>query len=109
MKQKIVNNNQNTIIMAGFKGTRNENGRPKGTPNKNTAQIRDSFQLLVESNISKLKEDIDKLEPKDRIRTIIDLAKFVLPTLKAIEYNDSIDESRFKPVTINIIQPKDDN
>ena len=71
--------------MEGFKGTRNENGRPQGTQNKKTAQIRNSFQLLVERNLEQLKKDIENLELKGRIKVIIDLAKFVLPILKSVE------------------------
>lgn len=60
-------------------------GRDKGTLNKTTAEIREKFTLLIECNFNKLQTDIDLLEPKDRIKTILELAKFVLPTLKATD------------------------
>ena len=60
-------------------------GREKGTPNKITIEIREKFTLLVDNNIDRLQEDIDKLAPKDRIKILIELSKFVLPTLKATE------------------------
>jgi hypothetical protein len=71
--------------MTGFKGTRNENGRPKGAKNKTTIEIREQIQWLVEDNLDLLNEDLKGLEPKDRIAAIIHLAKFILPTLKAQE------------------------
>ena len=55
-------------------------GRTKGTTNKTTAELREKFSLLLESNFDKLQKDIDLLEPKDRIKTILELAKFVVPT-----------------------------
>ena len=60
-------------------------GRTKGALNKSTTEIRERFTLLLENNFDKLQSDIDQLEPKDRIKTVLELAKFVLPTLKAME------------------------
>lgn len=57
-------------------------GRSKGTPNKTTAQIRNEFQILISNNIEVLQNDIEALEPLQRIKTIIELSKFVLPSLK---------------------------
>lgn len=67
-------------------------GRTTGTPNKVTKEIRDKFQLLVEDNIDKLQKDMDNLEPKDRIKVLIELSKFVLPTLKATDVNFDSDK-----------------
>jgi len=72
-------------------------GRTKGTPNKTTAQIRNEFQILISNNIEALQNDIEALEPKERIKTIIELSKFVLPTLKAIEVTEiETDKPKFK-------------
>jgi hypothetical protein len=57
-------------------------GRAIGTPNRTTAEIREQFQKLVSNNIDLLENDIKELEPKERIKTIIELSKFVLPSLK---------------------------
>jgi hypothetical protein len=57
-------------------------GRTIGTPNRTTAEIREQFQKLVSNNIELLENDIKDLEPKERIKTIIELSKFVLPSLK---------------------------
>ena len=32
----------------------NPNGRPKGKPNKTTAEIREAYQLLVENNLENM-------------------------------------------------------
>lgn len=84
-------------------------GRTKGTSNKDTTDIRASFQSLIENNINTLQDDIKALKPSERIKVIIDLAKFVLPTLKAIEHKGENNENGFKPISIKINIPKDDN
>lgn len=98
-RQKIVNNNKNIIKMKkGFKGTINLNGRPKGSVNKSTAEIRDYFKLLVEGNLTRLQSDLDSLKPTERIRFLIDLAKFVIPTLKAVEMQGEIKTAERQPI-----------
>lgn len=67
-------------------------GRKKGTANKNTLEIRQKFQSLVEDNLEVLQADLDKLKPVERVKVIIELGKFVLPTLKAIEIQTDINK-----------------
>ncbi len=72
--------------MAQKKGIKT-GGRTKGTPNKITAEIREKFATLVNDNIGKLQDDIDTLKPLERIKIMIELSKFVIPTLKETEFN----------------------
>ena len=60
-------------------------GRKVGSFNKATISIKDNFQNLIENNLALLDADLKSLSSKDRLRTIIDLAKFVVPTLKQVE------------------------
>lgn len=76
-------------------------GRTKGTVNKTTSELREKFSLLLANNFDKLQSDIDLLEPKDRIKTILELAKFVVPTLRAIELSTE-NENEINPVVINL-------
>lgn len=75
-------------------------GRQKGTPNKNTMETREMFKQLLEKNIDSLQSDINQLEPFQRVKVLLELAKFVVPTLKAMELKDSDNENDFKPVII---------
>lgn len=75
-------------------------GRTKGIANKNTTEIREQFQKLVNSNLEQLNEDLQALKPLDRLKIIIDLAKFVVPTLKAVEVNDVSESENFQPINI---------
>jgi len=82
----------------------NPHGRPKGVPNKTTEQVREAFKELVEGNLEKLKTDIEQLEPKDRIKCVLDIAKFILPTLKSTEYKDA--DNKITKIIREIVEPK---
>ena len=60
-------------------------GRKLGSVNKATISIKDNFQNLIENNLELLDADLKSLSSKDRLRTIIDLARFLVPTLKQVE------------------------
>ena len=97
--------------MSGFRGTQNKNGRPKGTQNKDTAQIRTSFQYLIENNLEQLESDLKELKPFERIKMILELSKFVVPHLKSMELINPNEEDKFKRVIINLgagINPEED-
>lgn len=82
-------------------------GRKKGTTNRDTLIIREKFQSLVEDNLKVLQADLDKLKPFERVKLIIELGKFVLPTLKAIEIQaDETENERPQFIFINKSIPK---
>ncbi len=60
-------------------------GRTKGSPNKNTAQIRAAFAEIVEGNTEQLKADLKAMKPTERANIIIQMAKYVIPTLKSVD------------------------
>ena len=66
-------------------------GRTAGALNKTTTEIREHYQNLVLENLEQLDSDLKSLEPLQRLKMIIELSKFVVPTLKQIEAtNDNI-------------------
>ncbi|SNV48181.1 Uncharacterised protein [Chryseobacterium taklimakanense] len=67
-------------------------GRPKGSKNKQTENIRQFFIDFVDRNKEELQNDFEILEPKERFKYIFDMAKFFLPTLKAVEFGNILDE-----------------
>jgi hypothetical protein len=77
-------------------------GRTAGVVNKTTTEIREHFQNLVSSNLEQLNEDLKSLEPLQRLKMIIELSKFVVPTLKATELTTSEDNG-FKPIEVRYI------
>ena len=79
-------------------------GRKSGTSNIDKTNVRAKFQLLVENNIDSLQNDLNTLKPIERVKAIIDLAKFVLPTLKAIDYKNTDEVEKINRVTINFVK-----
>lgn len=84
---KAVRNNSGQFTKGNKAG-----GRTHGAKNRATQKIRENFLQFIESNLLKIQEDFDKLDPKDRFKVLLDMAKFVLPTLKAVEFGNVLDE-----------------
>lgn len=57
----------------------NKGGRPAGSSNNATAELRAFIQNFINSNIDKIQVDFDDLEPKERLAFIEKLLKYVLP------------------------------
>lgn len=76
-----------------FKGTPNTNGRPKGSTNKATNKVRKAFTLLVENNLEKMQEDLISLDPKDRIKLMLEMSSFIIPKLKSVEMQADINNN----------------
>lgn len=68
--------------------TNNPNGRPKGTPNKITADLREFIGLLLNDNLEQLRADFEQLEGKDRLIVMERLLSYVLPKLSNITMNE---------------------
>ena len=79
--------NKELATMAGKMSTRG------GVPNRATSEVRKAFQLLVETNIPQMQSDLDSLEPKDRLKFILEMARFILPTLQAVSVDDLREEA----------------
>jgi len=87
------------------KFTKGQGGRPAGAKNKTTEQVREAFNQLLTENLPQLKNDIAELEPKDRVKVLLDLAKFVVPTLKSQDLG--IDEkNQITTITRTIVKPE---
>lgn len=72
----------------GFKGDRNLNGRPKGSANKVTTEIRDAYKMLIENNLDNLTDWIKTIaenSPEKAIELIIKLSEYVVPKLNRTE------------------------
>ena len=73
-----------------FRGTPNTNGRPKGSSNKTTNKVKEAFTNLLENNLERLQDDLDSLDPKDRLKIILELASYTTPKLRAVEMTADI-------------------
>ena len=79
----------------------------KGVPNRTTQQVRKAFQLLINDNLDQMQSDLDALTPRDRLRFIIDLSKFILPQLQAVSIEDLREKDEFRVITINLKSDED--
>jgi hypothetical protein len=83
-----------------FKGTR-QNGRTVGSVNRTTKEIRETFKNLLENNLEQVQNDLDSLDPKDRVLFLLKLTSFVIPTLRSIEVNE-MNIKDIEPIIIQI-------
>jgi hypothetical protein len=74
-------------------------GRTKGAANRTTTEIREYYQNLVSNNLEQLNDDLKSLEPLHRLKMIIELSKFIVPTLKATELTADLENKNFNPIT----------
>lgn len=69
----------------------NPNGRPKGSANKVSEEIRKRVITFLDENFGLIETDLKILEPRERIKFYIDLLQYGLPKLKSIEITNDPD------------------
>lgn len=60
----------------------------KGVPNKNTSEIREAYQLLVDSKLPELSTWLDRVaedHPEKALDLIIKISDFIIPKLQRTE------------------------
>src|SRR5690554_1259129 len=95
-----MDRNENGMFAIGNKG----GGRPKGSLNKATGELRQVVQDFLDNNIDKLQRDFDLLESKDRIDTIIKLLDFALPKLHRSTIQHTVNKDEITQITRIIIE-----
>jgi len=76
--------------MGNRPGNPKTGGRKKGTPNKSKAEIREHISNIVSSNLEIVERDLRELKPEQRVKLIIELARFVIPQMKAVDLKSDI-------------------
>jgi hypothetical protein len=54
-------------------------GRTKGTPNRTTKELKEMIHNIVEVQLDTIEEDLQDLDPKDRLNILLRLVEYVLP------------------------------
>lgn len=57
---------------------KNFGGRPIGSQNKVTKEMRDSLKLIFDNELSLLKSNLETLEPKDRISFLVSILPYMI-------------------------------
>jgi len=70
--------------------TGNPNGRPKGAPNKVTTDLKKWVNDLVSDNLSTMKDDLKKLEAKDRLVILERFMQYSIPKQQQISVEAQI-------------------
>lgn len=68
--------------------TNNKNGRPKGTPNKVTTELRQWISELLDENREQFKTDLLAVEPDKRLAVLEKLMQYVLPKAQQVVEED---------------------
>lgn len=69
--------------------TNNPQGRPAGTPNKATADLRERIKSFIDNNFENLTADIRAIDsPEKRARVTIELLKYILPAMQSVAVTD---------------------
>ncbi|MCP3697261.1 MAG: hypothetical protein GY920_01655 [Aliivibrio sp.] len=79
----------------------NPNGRPKGSQNKNTREIRDAYQRLVENNLENMTLWLTRIASEDEekaMEIMLKLSEYVIPKLARQEVTGADGEDLFKNV-----------
>jgi len=85
------------------KGNKHGKGRPSGSKNKTTLQMKEYLQTVSEHLEDELLSDIDVLSPSERVKLWIQIQEFFIPKLSRQQI-----ESGDNDVNINIIQKEPD-
>ena len=63
-------------------------GRELGTPNKTTSELRKVLKHMVDDELQNIQDNINELEPKERIELLIKLLPYVMPKVQTVSPRD---------------------
>lgn len=82
--------------MSRPKGTPKTGGRVKGTPNKVTYSLKEWIISLIDKQRTQIEQDLQKLEPKERLQMIEKLMQYIIPKQAAqqvkLDFDSMTDE-----------------
>jgi hypothetical protein len=86
----------------------NPKGRPKGKPNKTTAEIREAYQKLVEDNLTNMTEWLTQVaaeNPERAMDLMLKLSEYMIPKLARQEVTGADGADLFKNITFEFGTP----
>jgi hypothetical protein len=86
-----------------FKGIANKNGRPKGSVNKISSEVKATISDIIAENTDQLNERLQRLDDDANIKHYTNLLKFLVPMQKAVEVKPVTDAFPHSHIEIEII------
>jgi len=86
----------------------NPKGRPKGKPNKTTAEIREAYQKLVEDNLTNMTEWLTQVaadNPEKAMELMLKLSEYMIPKLARQEVTGADGADLFKNIKFEFGTP----
>lgn len=65
--------------------TNNSNGRPKGSPNKVTKELRKIIKDIMNDKLENIDQLFKQLSPNEKMKFLIELLPYCLPKLNSID------------------------
>jgi hypothetical protein len=90
-----------------FKGLANKNGRPKGSVNKISSEVKAIISDIIAENTEELNERLQRLDDDAFVKHYINLLKFLVPMQKAVEVKPVTDAFPHSEIQIEIIGRED--
>lgn len=84
--------------------TNNEAGRPKGSVNRTTSEIKELINQFISGNLEDLQSNYDQLDPEKKLQFFRDLLRYVIPTQQSNEINiNALSDSELERLTDSIL------
>ena len=86
-----------------FRGVANTKGRPRGSVNKISSEVKSTISDIIAENTEELNERLQRLDDDAFVKHYISLLKFLVPMQKAVEVKPVTDAFPHSHVEIEII------
>ncbi len=83
--------------------TNNPNGRPKGTPNKVTAELRQKITDFVGMNLKDIQKQYNQLDANQKLSFLEKLLSYALPKLQSVQMDVTTDISKLSDEQVDYI------
>lgn len=84
----------------------NPAGRPKGSMNKSSQVLRESLSFLIEENLDKMNEWIDRIaedDPRAAFQCMVSIMEFNIPKLTRAVIKEEKDDTANQPATEQLL------
>jgi len=87
-------------------GNKYGTGRPAGSPNKTTTKTKEYLLAISAELENTLLEDLQELQPLDRVKIWLSLQEYLLPKLSRQDITTAQDDGKIE-FTINVVEGKE--